>query len=89
MNREQKRRRFNEALVNMLYPQPPPSPVISLSLSLCFFYCNVDCNCVTLQPEEEEKPVKLLEEEFAVDLTSGFNIYIIIIIILFFNFFLE
>ncbi|KAK7844580.1 uncharacterized protein LOC111989276 isoform X2 [Quercus suber] len=26
MNREQKRRRFNEALVNMLYPQPPPSP---------------------------------------------------------------
>lgn len=26
MNREQKRWRFNEALVNMLYPQPPPSP---------------------------------------------------------------
>ncbi|KAK4584909.1 hypothetical protein RGQ29_022540 [Quercus rubra] len=26
MNREQKRRRFNEALVNMLYPQPPPPP---------------------------------------------------------------
>ena len=44
---------------------------------------------MTLQPEEEEeKPVKLLEEEFDVDLTSGFNIYIIIII-LFFNFFLE
>ena len=43
---------------------------------------------MTLQPEEEEKPVKLLEEEFAVDLTSGFNIYIIIII-LFFNFFLD
>ena len=34
MNREQKRRRFNEALVNMLYPQPPPPPVISLSLSV-------------------------------------------------------
>ena len=45
---------------------------------------------MTLQPEEEEqKPVKLLEEEFAVDLSSGFNIDIIIIIILFFNFFLE
>ncbi|KAK4584881.1 hypothetical protein RGQ29_022526 [Quercus rubra] len=26
MNREQKRRRFNEALVNMLYPQPSPPP---------------------------------------------------------------
>lgn len=45
MNREEKRRRFNEALVNMLYPQPP-------------------------QPEEEEKPVNLLEEEFDVDLIS-------------------
>jgi hypothetical protein len=28
----------------------------------------------TLQPEEEEKPVNLLEEEFDVDLISGFNI---------------
>lgn len=36
MRREEKRRKFNEAVINTLYPPPsPPSPpVLSLSLSL-------------------------------------------------------
>ncbi|KAJ7944541.1 putative Histone-lysine N-methyltransferase NSD3 [Quillaja saponaria] len=39
MDREEKKRKFNEAVVNMLYPTPPPPPQVS---SLCLSEFNSD-----------------------------------------------
>lgn len=77
MRREEKRRKFNEAVLNTLFPPPsPPSspPVHSvrtlfLSLSLIFFilfHCNEGSNC--LQPKDEDVPLSILLQDFEEDL---------------------
>ncbi|XP_062177971.1 uncharacterized protein LOC133882773 isoform X2 [Alnus glutinosa] len=53
MRREEKRRRFNEAVVDMLFPQPPPPPQVLGEEE---------------EEEEENEPVNILREDFDTNL---------------------
>lgn len=76
MRRQERRRKFNEAVINCLYP-PRPSQVISVSVSPCV------CWVVTApylidgllsQVEEEEDPKSVSSTELKVDCFPGLKI---------------